>query len=60
MATPILAEHGWRNNRPGEVIHRLGTLQSCVFHSIHIFQGNTQRCLGKLRTTAVAHGVSQY
>lgn len=47
MATPILAEGAVPNNPPDEVIHSLGTLESCVFHSIHIFRGNTRGATGK-------------
>jgi hypothetical protein len=49
MATPILTERAGGNNRPSGVIHRLGTLESCVFHSVHIFFGNPHGSSGKVR-----------
>src|SRR5450759_4511497 len=53
---PILSEDRGCNNRSRPVIHRRGTRESCVFHSIHNFaanlaggRGRTQRS-GNVRT----------
>jgi hypothetical protein len=37
--TPILAEAPPAHNAPEYVIHSLGVLDSCVFHTIHNFSG---------------------